>query len=156
MDGEVVCRAWLAEICRVTGKNFAEKRIIDETQAKFTKPWDSTSYRPTSIIQEIFGSEKRGQEFTGDIDQGATEKLAGEVSPDGETATTLLDLSAGADPFGEIDTNLLSAFDQQAYARKPKCFMLHNRGPRYNRVQLCGSMDEWKVRHEMQFDTFTN
>jgi 1,4-alpha-glucan branching enzyme len=34
--------------------------------------------------------------------------------------------------------------------------MLHNRGPKYNKVQLCGSFDEWKVRHDMQFDTFTN
>jgi len=61
MDGEVVCKAWLSELCRVTDKTFVEKRIIDETYEKFTKPWDSTSYRPISIIQEIFGSEKRSQ-----------------------------------------------------------------------------------------------
>ena len=155
MDGEVVCKAWLSELCRVTDKTFVEKRIIDETYEKFTKPWDSTSYRPISIIQEIFGSEKRSQQFSGDIDQGATEKLAGEISPEGETKSNFLDLSTDPDTFGEIDT-FVSAFDQQLYARKPKCFMLHNRGPRYNKVQLCGSMDEWKVRHELQFDTFTN
>lgn len=34
--------------------------------------------------------------------------------------------------------------------------MLHNNGPKYNQVQICGSMDEWKMRHTMQFDSFTN
>ncbi len=34
--------------------------------------------------------------------------------------------------------------------------MLHNRGPKYQRVQICGSMDQWNVKHEMQFDQITN
>ena len=50
----------------------------------------------------------------------------------------------------------MSAFDREENFRKPHIFMLHNRGPRYHKVQLCGSMDEWKQRHEMQFDNFTN
>ena len=34
--------------------------------------------------------------------------------------------------------------------------MLQNRGPRYRKVEICGSFDEWQVRHEMNFDPFTN
>lgn len=34
--------------------------------------------------------------------------------------------------------------------------MMHNHGPRYLSVELCGSMDDWKVRHPMNFDHFTN
>jgi hypothetical protein len=33
---------------------------------------------------------------------------------------------------------------------------MHNNGPRYAKVELCGSFDEWKVRHPMSFDTYTN
>lgn len=44
---------------------------------------------------------------------------------------------------------MVSDFDRVSKQKKPKVFMLHNRGPRYQKVQLCGSMDEWKVRHEM-------
>ena len=51
---------------------------------------------------------------------------------------------------------MVSDFDRVSKQKKPKVFMLHNRGPRYQKVQLCGSMDEWKVRHEIQFDTITN
>ena len=34
--------------------------------------------------------------------------------------------------------------------------MMHNFGPKFTTVELCGSMDEWKVRHPMSFDHFTN
>jgi 1,4-alpha-glucan branching enzyme len=34
--------------------------------------------------------------------------------------------------------------------------MLHNRGPRHNKVEICGSFDNWDERHELQFDPFTN
>jgi 1,4-alpha-glucan branching enzyme len=33
---------------------------------------------------------------------------------------------------------------------------MHNRGPRYRKVELCGSFDDWKVRHDMSFDPYTN
>lgn len=57
--------------------------------------------------------------------------------------------------------NYFSAFDQQLEIPQEdvKCshtFMFPNRGPRFNRVQLCGSFDNWQVRHEMNFDHFTN
>lgn len=55
----------------------------------------------------------------------------------------------------ELD-NIMSAFDQVAFNKKPHTFMLHNRGQRYNSVHLCGSMDDWQVRHDMNFDTYTN
>ena len=55
----------------------------------------------------------------------------------------------------EIDS-IMSAFDQAAFSKQPKQFMLHNRGPRHKKVQICGSFDEWQVRHDMNFDPFTN
>ena len=55
----------------------------------------------------------------------------------------------------EIDT-IMSAFDQAAYNKKPKTFAMQNRGPRHNTVQICGSFDDWQVRHDMSFDPFTN
>lgn len=42
----------------------------------------------------------------------------------------------------EID-NIMSAFDQIAFNKKPKAFGLPNRGPRYNSVEICGSFDDW-------------
>ena len=50
----------------------------------------------------------------------------------------------------------MSAFDEAAFSKRPKQFMLHNRGPRYRKVQLCGSFDEWQIRHDLSFDPFTN
>lgn len=55
----------------------------------------------------------------------------------------------------ELD-NILSAFDQAAFSKKPKAFSLHNRGPRHRKVEICGSFDEWDTRHELNFDPFTN
>jgi 1,4-alpha-glucan branching enzyme len=50
----------------------------------------------------------------------------------------------------------MSVFDQIAFNKKPKAFGLPNRGPRYNSVEICGSFDDWQVRHQMNFDPFTN
>ena len=50
----------------------------------------------------------------------------------------------------------MSAFDQIAFNKKPKAIELPNRGPRYNSVEICGSFDDWQVRHQMNFDPFTN
>lgn len=35
MDGEIVCKAWLAEFCRLSEKNFVDQRIIDQTTNMF-------------------------------------------------------------------------------------------------------------------------
>jgi len=34
--------------------------------------------------------------------------------------------------------------------------MLHNRGPRHQKVEICGSFDNWEKRHVLQFDHITN
>jgi hypothetical protein len=81
MCGEVVCKAWLSEFCRLTEKNFVDKKIIDETKKTFTKPWSAACYQPLSLIKEIFGSEKRNELFC-DIDQGATDKMENDPSTD--------------------------------------------------------------------------
>ena len=56
--------------------------------------------------------------------------------------------------------SMVSAFDQQLEipeeVKSSHTFTFPNRGPKFNRVQLCGSFDNWKVRHEMNFDHFTN
>lgn len=50
----------------------------------------------------------------------------------------------------------MSHFDAVAFKKKPQQFGLHNRGPRHRTVEVCGSFDDWKIRHEMSFDPFTN
>jgi len=35
-------------------------------------------------------------------------------------------------------------------------FMLHNRGPKYTKVQVCGSFSDWDRRNDMQFDKVTS
>jgi len=140
MDGEIVSKAWLNEFYRLRGKIFIDYTIVKESE-KDMKPWRPQDYQPISIIQEIFGSDKKKQIFT-EIDHGASE-----VDPNAEFESP--------DKLMEID-NIMSAFDQIAFQKKPHTFMLHNRGPRYQTVELCGSMDEWQVRHDMNFDTYTN
>ena len=57
---------------------------------------------------------------------------------------------------GELD-RIVSAFDKAgSSSKRPQMFLLHNRGPKYARVQLCGSMDNWEVKHDLQFDAITN
>ena len=119
----------------------------------FTKPWNPNFYQPISLIKEIFGQEKREELFC-DIDQGATEVMEGEIDSSA-TAKDPLTGFVSPDRYLEIDT-IMSAFDKEESNKKPQVFMLHNRGPRYQKVQICGSMDEWDIRHDMQFDSFTN
>ena len=113
---------------------------------KFNTPWSTQYYQPISIIQEIFGAEKQRAIFDGDIDQGASEKLENDIdygnSPN--RGNTQQRQNAGY----EID-KVMSAFDNEANFRKPQIFMFHNRGPRYNKVQLCGSMSAWQTKHDM-------
>ena len=144
MDGEVVSKAWLEEFYRLRGKIFIDYTIVKELEQKFL-PWRPQDYTPISIIQEIFGSDKKKQIFQ-EIDHGATEEDNG-IGADGEAKSP--------DRLMEID-NIMSAFDQAAFNKKPKAFMLHNRGPRHRKVEICGSFDEWQTHHELNFDPFTN
>lgn len=120
----------------------------------FTKAWNPNYYQPISLIKEIFGQEKRNELFC-DIDQGATEVMEGDIDASDITKANTLSDFVSPDRMLEIDS-IMSAFDKEEMTKKPQVFMLHNRGPKYKRVQLCGSMDDWKIRHEMQFDNFTN
>ena len=127
MDGDVVSRAWLAEFYRLRGKIFVDYTVVDKLNKQFEE-WSPADYQPISIIQEIFGADKK-REVLQDLDHGATEE---EVST-----------AAGSpDKMMEIDM-IMSAFDAAAYNKKPKTFTFQNRGPRHNRVELCGSFDEW-------------
>lgn len=62
MDGEIVSKAWLNEFCRLREKIFIDYKVVKETEASFS-PWHPSSYTPISIIQEIFGSDKKKQIF---------------------------------------------------------------------------------------------
>lgn len=137
MDGEIVCKAWLNEFYRLRGKIFIDYSIVNKLEKEFP-PWSPADYTPISIIQEIFGSDKKKQLFT-DIDHGAAEE----------------DEYKSPDKLLEIE-NISSAFDQASFNKKPHGFAYHNRGPRFRSVELCGSFDDWLVRHDMNFDPFTN
>jgi len=139
MDGEVVSKAWLGEFFRLKDKIFVDYTVIKELEGKFA-PWHPQEYTPISIIQEIFGSDKKRQIFQ-EIDYGADE--------DAETSAD------GGQFAGELDS-IASAFDQLSFNKASCTFTFPNKGPRYNRVQLCGSFDNWKTRHDLNFDPFTN
>ena len=117
MDGEIVSKAWLGEFYRLRGKIFIDYTIVDALEKKF-KPWNPVEYAPISIIQEIFGSDKKKQIFQ-EIDHGATENEVKEYE--------------SPDKLQELDT-ITSAFDAAAFNKKPSSFMFQNRGPRYRRV----------------------
>jgi len=115
MDGELVSKAWLEEFYRLRGKIFIDYTIVSDLEKQF-KPWTPAEYQPISIIQEIFGSDKKKQIFQ-EIDHGATdlEEKNGYSSPN---------------KLEEID-NIMSAFDAAAFNKKPSAFAFQNRGPRY-------------------------
>jgi len=58
MDGEIVSKAWLAEFFRLRGKIFVDYTVISKLEKQFP-PWNPADYVPISIIQEIFGQDKK-------------------------------------------------------------------------------------------------
>lgn len=135
MDGAVVSRAWLGEFFRLKNKVFIDITLAKDIEKAF-QPWAPQDYTPLSIIQEIFGQEKK-QQIVHDFDLGADEDLQ-------EDARLL-----------QMDS-MMSHFDALAFNKRPYQFKLHNRGPRHRKVEVCGSFDDWKVRHDLSFDPFTN
>jgi len=71
MDGETVSRAWLGECFRLQGKKYYDFRVVKDLEKKF-ETWSPSDYEPISIIQEIFGTERKKQIFQ-EIDFGATD-----------------------------------------------------------------------------------
>jgi len=142
MDGEVVSKAWLKEFFRLKGKVYVEETIIREALNKM-RVWAPETYTPMHSFEEMFGIDKKLNIAFDDIDFGAEEEK--EVFEDEKQA----DGTA---------KKVVSHFEQGVKAddRFPHVFMMHNQGPRYQSVELCGSMDDWKVRHPMNFDHFTN
>lgn len=62
------------------------------------------------------------------------------------------DIDFGAEEVKEQPTlvkYVSSEFDMIQRERVAQTFMLHNRGPRHLKVQLCGSFDNWDKRHPM-------
>jgi len=62
MDGEIVSKAWLNEFYRLKEKIYVDYRIVKENEDKFQN-WSPQNYEPISIIQEIFGQDKKKQIF---------------------------------------------------------------------------------------------
>jgi hypothetical protein len=95
---------------------------------KNIKDWTPADFKPLNFFDEMFGSEISKLYGLDDIDFGAEEEAK-------EQPTLLKYVS--------------SEFDMIQRERVAQTFMLHNRGPRYAKVQICGSFDNWDKRHGM-------
>lgn len=136
MDGEKVSKAWLAEFYRLRGKVFVDHKIIKESLLRMGT-WAPAAYKPMHSFEELFGIEKgtlTNFELD-DLDFGAEEEKT---------------------PLEEETSKVVSAFENPVDTRLPHVFTMHNMGPRHRSVELCGSFDDWKVRHQMSFDNYTN
>ena len=51
---------------------------------------------------------------------------------------------------------VVSLFENPKDDKLPHVFMMHNNGPRYLSVELCGTFENWQTRHKMSFDNYTN
>ena len=139
MDGEKVSKAWLKEFYRLRNKVYVEDKIIQEVLLKM-KPWAPETYKPMSSFEEMFGLDKKINFAFEDIDFGAEEEK--EVFEEEKAGTA---------------KKVVSAFENPSKDSKlPHVFLMHNKGPRYSSVELCGSMDNWKTRHPMNFDHHTD
>jgi starch synthase len=138
MDGERVSREWLKEFFRLRSKVFVDQDIIKETLLRVS-PWSLQSYKPMTSFEELFGLEK-----------GVLKNFAIE------------DIDFGAEEEKEIfeeekaEKRVLSHFEHPKDDKFPHVFSMHNNGPRYRTVELCGTFDNWKTRHPMSFDNYTN
>jgi hypothetical protein len=131
MDGEKVSRAWLNEFFRLRGKIFVDQDIIRQTLLKMST-WSPESYSPITSLEEMFGIEKGvlSNFAIEDLDFGAEEeKERLEEEPGKE--------------------KVVSHFENPKDEMWPHIFTMHNNGPRYSKVELCGSFDEWKTRFPM-------
>jgi hypothetical protein len=129
MPGETVSKAWLEEFFRLKGKLYFD---FNDYQKQCTKieEWDATKYEPLNIFGQIFGFEFSKLYELDDINFGAE-----------QTVTT---------------KTVESEFDKLHRLRIAKTFIMHNLGPRYDKVQICGSFDNWEKRHNMRFDNVTS
>lgn len=136
MDGDRVSRAWLAEFYRLRGKVFVDQVVIKETLLKCST-WSPAAYKPVTSFEELFGIEKGTilPSDNSDIDFGAEEER-----PKDET----------------VGVAARSHFERYYDERLPHVFTMHNNGPRHQKVELCGTFDNWKTRHVMQFDDYTH
>ena len=137
MDGDRVSRAWLAEFYRLRNKVFVDNDII-KSSLLYMSTWSPDSYKPMTSFEELFGIEKGTLKNFAleDIDFGAEEER--EVFEEEKTS------------------KVKSHFEAPVDDKFPHVFTMHNNGPRYRSVELCGTFDGWKTRHPMSFDSYTN
>lgn len=140
MDGERVSKAWLAEFYRLRGKVFVDEDVIKKTLLQIST-WSLEAYKPVSSFEELFGIEKGTLKNFAleDIDFGAEEER--EVTEEEKSG----------------EKRVMSAFENPKDDKLPHVFTMHNNGPRYRSVEICGNFfDNWKTRHSMSFDNYTN
>jgi len=136
MDGERVSKAWLSEFFRLRRKVFSDERVVQETLLKI-KVWSPQSYQPIHTFEELFGLDKKLQKPMVDIDEGAEEEK--EIDHDANTNSRAV--------LKEVEE------EEERYHH---IFLMPNKGPRYQQVQLCGSFDNWQIRHAMTYDQQNN
>ncbi len=123
MDGAVVSRAWLSEFNRLKGKVFVDDKLIKENLAALDK-WVPEQYRTITNFEDLFGKHELNKQNSVDF--------------------KLEDIDLGADDDRQEESKVeLSRKQSKTNARVPQVFKMYQRGPRYNKVELVGSFDNW-------------
>ena len=135
IDVAKVSRAWLTEFYRLRNKIFVDEAIVQDCLAKL-QPWSIKNYSPMKNFEEMLGIQQKIDLDFEDIDFGAEEEK--EVFEDDKSR------------------QILSQFENPKDDKYPHVFMMHNYGQKHKNVQLCGTFDNWKTRHNMTFDSYTN
>ena len=128
MPGETVSKAWLTEFYRLRQKTYYDH---EEFLNLKIEQWNESDYEPLNIFGQMFGEEFCKLNQLDDIDFGA------------------------ADSSSKPTKQKISEFDKLQQHKVAKTFIMHNRGPQYKQVQICGSFDNWDKRHQMKFDPVT-
>ncbi len=132
MSGEIVCKAWLKEFNRLRGKILIDETVVDKT-VKSIPDWQPSMYKPMSNFEQLFGVQKKSDFALDDLDLGA------------EEVKEVFEEPAPLEPVKKKVSDLV-----------PHVFMFDNHGPRFQKVQLVGSFDDWETRMDMNFDEYTN
>lgn len=111
MPGEVVSKAWLTECFRLRDKTYFCYDTYAKSKAEM-KACTVANYKPINIVAEMFGQSMTSLLEIDDIDFGATDHEA----------------------IKEKGKIILSDFDKQQNHKISHTFMMHNKGPRHQKV----------------------
>ncbi len=74
MPGDQVCKAWLQEFYRLREKVYYDYDIFEKTKNEISG-WDTSTYKPLNLFDEMFGQEISKLYALDDIDFGAEEGI---------------------------------------------------------------------------------